>query len=48
MWMFCYAEELNVEKTELYLQLAKIAMMAIFLALFIGLLLLGKLTITIG
>jgi hypothetical protein len=37
-----------VEKTELYLQLAKIGMMAIFLALFIGLLLLGKLTITIG
>ena len=37
-----------MENSELYLQLAKILMMAIFLALFIGLLLLGKVTITIG
>jgi hypothetical protein len=43
------AEETSrMEKTELYLQLAKVAMMAIFLGIFIGLLLLGKVTITIG
>jgi hypothetical protein len=38
----------RMEKTELYLQLVKVAMMAIFLGIFIGLLLLGKVTITIG
>jgi hypothetical protein len=37
-----------LEKLELYLQLAKIIMMAVFLAIFIAVLLSGKLTITIG
>gem|GEM_PF-1853514 len=37
-----------MEKSELYLQLAKILMMAIFLGLFVVLLLLGKVTIRIG
>lgn len=38
----------NLEKLELYIQLAKIIMMAIFLAIFIAVLLLGKLRITIA
>ena len=37
-----------MEKLELYIQVAKIMMMAIFLIIFLALVLLGKLTITIG
>jgi len=36
-----------MEKTELYIQIAKIVMMAIFLAVFLAVILLGKMTITI-
>ena len=37
-----------MEKLELYLQIAKVVMMAIFLTIFLAIILLGKLTITIG
>ena len=37
-----------MEKLELYIQIAKVMMMAIFLTVFLALVLLGKLTITIG
>jgi len=36
-----------LEKLELYLQLAKIMMMALFLVVFIALIYLGRLTITV-
>jgi hypothetical protein len=36
-----------MEKLELYIQIAKVAMMAIFLIVFLAIIFLGKLTITI-
>ena len=36
-----------MEKLELYIQIAKIVMMAIFLTAFLAVILLGKMTITI-
>jgi hypothetical protein len=36
-----------LEKLELYLQVAKVLMMAVFLVIFLALILLGRLTITI-
>jgi len=37
-----------MEKLELYIQIAKVMMMALFLIIFLALVLHGKLTITIG